>query len=558
MKFKKIIYPLLIISLILPSIWPLFNQKFFQMHDYTHIARLAELDRALKDGHFPPTWSKNLGWGYGMPLFHFYAPLPYYLAEGFHLIGFNYLNSIKIVFGLTFLLAFGGMYLLAKKFFENKGGLLAALALVYSPYRAVDFYARGALGELMTISLIPFVLWSLFKLIDEKKQVFKKVSIVSFLLGIFLLSHTILDLIALPLFILIAGFYLLIAKSHLKKYFYVLLSFILGTGLASFFVLPAFLEKKFTGVDKLTDGFSHYSHHFLYFRQFWDGIWGYGGSIDGINDGLSFHLGKVHFLLALITLLLMGVYWLKKRKFDKRIGVVGLFLGLTSFLAWLSTYHAKFIWDQIPIMAYIQFPWRFNSILIVLISFITGGSLYYLSKFFNKKISLIGLIIFGGILILINIKYFKPKEYVDENSFYYSDKSLISEQMSGVIPDFIPKWVNPQPKEMALTEYKILAGKPKIEVIDSKTQLVKIRVESDEDFVLQINRFYFPGWRLYNNGNEIEFKYENNNGIINLNLPKGGYELSLIYKNTSVRNLANLISLTSLLIMGILIFKKRV
>ena len=66
----------------------LFKKGFFKMHDFTHVARLVELDKAVKDGHFPPRLAKDLGWGYGMPLFHFYGPMPYFLGEVFHLIGF--------------------------------------------------------------------------------------------------------------------------------------------------------------------------------------------------------------------------------------------------------------------------------------------------------------------------------------------------------------------------------------------------------------------------------------------------------------------------------------
>ena len=76
MKFIKQHW-LFFISLIivLPSLWPLFRLDFFRMHDWTHVARLVELDVALKDGQFPPRWAPDLGWGKGMPLFHFLWPL---------------------------------------------------------------------------------------------------------------------------------------------------------------------------------------------------------------------------------------------------------------------------------------------------------------------------------------------------------------------------------------------------------------------------------------------------------------------------------------------------
>jgi uncharacterized membrane protein len=86
--------------LVLPTLWPVFRSDFFQMHDWTHVARLVELDVALKAGQFPPRWAPDLGWGKGMPLFHFYGPLPYYLAELLYLIKLLLLpDFILCIFG---------------------------------------------------------------------------------------------------------------------------------------------------------------------------------------------------------------------------------------------------------------------------------------------------------------------------------------------------------------------------------------------------------------------------------------------------------------------------
>lgn len=566
MRIKKkslfTIYFLLFTFLIFPSILPLFRSDFFKMHDFTHVARLVELDKAIKDGHFPPCWSKDLGWGYGMPLFHFYAPLPYYLAELFHLIGFNFLNSIKIVFASTFFLGFAGMFLLAKKFWGRWGAFLAALAFVYSPYRAVDFYVRGALGELFAISIIPWVLWAITKVIEgqsdkvtKRQRDEKIIALTSLLLGLFLLSHTVLNLIALPFFLLFAAFYLLITKFKKKFLLRLIISFILGLGLASFFLIPAFFEKKFTTVDKLTTGFGFYGHHFLYFRQFLSGRWGYGGSVGGPHDGMSFHLGKIHLILASIGLIFSYFYGCFKKRFSKRELVLIFFLLSGLILAFLSTYKAKFIWDAFPLMAYIQFPWRFNSMIIVLVSFLAGGGCFYLGKLLGNKVSFLFLLASISLLLKVNVNYFRPQEYINPEDLYYTDKQRIKESMSGIIPDYIPKWVEEEPKS-ALDDFQIISANPQIEVIASKTQKLVLKVSTDEDSEIQLNRFYFPGWKLFIDKKEAVFDYQENNGIIRAILPPGSYQLELIFKNTAIRTLSNLISAISLLVILFLFFNK--
>jgi len=556
---KKFLAVFLVFIVVLPSILPLFRSDFFRMHDYTHVARLHQLDKALKDGHFPPRWAKDLGWGYGMPLFNFYAPLPYYLGEVFHLLGFSFLNSIKIVFALTFFISFTGMFFLAKKFWGKWAGFLAAVAFVYSPYRAVDFYVRGALGELFGIALLPWAVWAIFQLIEKKKIKFLLIS--SFILATLFLSHTVLTLISFPFLLLISFFYLFLCSQKKKAFFYLLASFLLGLGLSLFFLLPAYLEKQFTRVFTLTQGFSHYSHHFLYFRQFVYGNWGYGGSVDSIPDLMSFHLGKGHLFLAFLTLGLVFLSFIQEKKIKKKTLIVGFFTSLILLLAFLATYHAQPVWDALPLMVYIQFPWRLNSLIIVLLAFLAGGGCFYLQKRINKKI--VFLFLLGSVLGLlkINSRYFRPEKYLDPQKHYYADEKSLKKSMSGIIPDYVPLWVEKDPSEIALEDYRIIEGSLDIEVKESRTNRLLLQTSSSQPVKLQLNRFYFPGWQLFLDNQKIDFSYKNNNGIIKTSLPAGKHQLVLAFKRTKVRFWSEIASLVSLLILAVLggkIAKKKI
>src|SRR4030042_3944603 len=87
----------ILLILIFPTILPLTKPGFFTMHDDQQVVRLYELDQALAAGQFPARWVKDLGFGYGYPLFIFYPPLVYYLGEVFHLLfGATYILSIKL------------------------------------------------------------------------------------------------------------------------------------------------------------------------------------------------------------------------------------------------------------------------------------------------------------------------------------------------------------------------------------------------------------------------------------------------------------------------------
>jgi len=69
-----------------------------------HLYRTVELDQCWQDGVYYPRWAPNLFLGYGYPIFNFYAPLLYYLAEVLHVLGFSFQGAIKIIQVGTFLL----------------------------------------------------------------------------------------------------------------------------------------------------------------------------------------------------------------------------------------------------------------------------------------------------------------------------------------------------------------------------------------------------------------------------------------------------------------------
>jgi hypothetical protein len=83
------------------SIRPLLGPGFFPMHDDTQVGRVVSMGRALRNGQFPVRWVSDLGYGYGYPLYNFYAPLPYYAGGYLHMLGVSGLWSTKIMCRLS-------------------------------------------------------------------------------------------------------------------------------------------------------------------------------------------------------------------------------------------------------------------------------------------------------------------------------------------------------------------------------------------------------------------------------------------------------------------------
>lgn len=472
MKFAKFIF---LLVLFIPVLWPIFRSDFFQMHDWTHVARLVELDLAIKAGQIPPRWAPDFGWGYGMPLFHFYAPLPYYFAELFYLIKVPAVWAIKAVFAFNFIAGGYFMYLWAKEQWGKLGGLISAIAFVYLPYRAVQFYVRGALGELTAMTFIPLFFYA----VQKKKIVLAALAWT----GIFL-SHNVIALFSL---IFMAGYFLF----HIKYWRQWLILSLLTFGLSAFFLLPAFLEKDLTIVNNLTGGYSNYKFHFIYLRQLWQRTWGYGGSIFGLEDNISFQLGWPQIFLFFPALW----FWRKS---------IYVFIAL-SLAIFMMTFHSQFIWDRVPILALAQFPWRLLAFAATFVAFFSGSIFSFREwGIFHSRNVLSAVIIF--LIIILNWQYFRPEKFSPVNDYYYTDRQKIASKMSDILFDYLPK----------------TAVKPII----------------PRDINGPFNQFYFPGWQVKNsNGQWLDASLNVDSGLI---LTNGG-EIRLT--KTKLQQISDMITL---------------
>ncbi|MFH2021927.1 MAG: hypothetical protein ABIJ33_01405 [Patescibacteria group bacterium] len=569
---KRLLMGLILGLLVLLVSWTLLRPGMFRAHDYVHGARIAEMSRILEAGQVPPRWSQNFGFGYGMPLFSFYAPLPYFLGALLTELNFSVTTSIKLLYILCHLVTTIGMYRLGSKWYGRLGGILAAGLILLAPYRAVNIYVRGALSELWGMMTIPWILLSIELILENCLRSLKTKGqsncwqtgwlMLAGWTSILLLSHNITAIILLPLGMIWLVILTIKYQSEFSKYqrFWqnwwraigqMLLGAGLGLGLASFYVWPAILEKNLTRVDDLIlGGYFDYHLHFLYLRQFIQTNWGYGGSSWGPEDGLSFFLGYGQVLgLGLLSLFLMIKVWqwLRTSRRQPVIEiklllsiVMGLGIGLLMLMTTLKT---QWLWNALPILVYIQFPWRFNGVILPLVALAVASLLGLVPKHFR-------FITFGFLLIVtcFNLKFFKPSDDRDYTQvFYYTDETLIREQMSGILPDYIPKTLDYENLEPATN--LIYSGADQFKSVDFLVDRVDahlLEVEASEPTQLIFSIAEYPGWQVEIDG-QVQSHQMSDLGLIQVMVPAGRHQVGILWTETGLRQIANAASVLALI-----------
>lgn len=551
---KLSLYVFAVITMLCCS-WALFHQGFFRVHDFVHATRIVEMYRGFQDGQFPVRWSSNLGYGYGMPLFEFYAPLPYIVGAGFYAVGMNVVTTIKTLYLLANVFTLLGAFLLGKKLYGSLGGIVTAVTYTLAPYRAVNLYIRGAVSEAWAMIALPWVILGIVMILHKEKRGFWV------LLGgliVLFLSHNLTTLLFLPISVLLGVvlFFTLHKKASLsvKELKTALLpisgAYALAIGLCAFYMIPAVLEKDFTKIDSIFSGYFHYSHHFLYLRQFVKPFWGYGGSNWGPDDGISFFLGFGQ-LLGIALSLGMTAYMVLKKKQSRRVLWITGVLGLMGLSVFMSILRSKAVWDAIPLLSLVQFPWRWLSITSFLASLLVGAGVSLLP---NKRFRIIATIFIAGVTCATTWSYFKPESFTPRpEEFYYTDTVLIQRQMSQILPDYIPKTMSDKiaPREKV---FLVEGGDEKdVEVLRDKGHHKTFATSFSNPVEFNPLIASYPGWQATIDGQKTQLNNTGKYGSISLEVPAGNHTVDVWLGGTPVRNVSDVISASSvLLLIGVL------
>jgi hypothetical protein len=546
------------------------------MHDDQQVVRLFELDQALAVGQFPVRWVKNLGFGYGYPLFNFYPPLVYYLGEIFHLgLGTGYIDSVKLVFGFTFVGAAVSMYLWSKNHFGKLPAVIASIFYSYAPYHAVDAYVRGALAELTAFVWLPLIFLTADRLMLKKQP--KYWLWLGIFLALLMITH---NLIFLPFFALLVIYtFFLFIQTKEKSTFVrnLIFSIIIGMGLSAFFWLPALTEKQYTLVDSvLLSDLAKYELHFVEPAQLWNSLWGFGGSTLGSLDGLSFKLGKLHIVFSIVAVCFVFFHKEMKVKLIKstRIIVIAVFI-LFVFSVFMTTAYSRSLWMFFSPLQFLQFPWRFLTFASLFSSFLVGVVVFFIEKKVNKHL-ITGLLAASIILLVImpNLKYFQPQQYLNVNDSYYTNTDFIKWNISKTSFEFVPKYVetiseyNPIEKQtikqlnlakedVGTDDIKVIEGSVKTSNFKRHPDSIDFNLTTETASTIRLPSFYFPGWHVKVNGELHPIKSDNPLHLIELELKTGEYDIQARFTDTKIRRIANLLSSLFILLLIFAIIKKK-
>lgn len=349
----------------------LIGSGYFNMHDDLQMMRQLEMEKCFLTLQIPCRWVPDMGYGFGFPLFNYYPPLPYLFGELFRLFGIAFTDTVKITFIAAFVFSGVSMYFLSKEFFGKWGGIISSVFYLWAPYHSVDAYVRGAMNESWALIWFPAILLFGYKLIISKKEKAKWIILLALSWFGLLTSHNLMALIFGPVFVGWCVIWIIKNKNIIPGVIKLAIAGILSLGLAAFFTLPVTLEQGLVHTETLIQGYYDYSAHFATIKQLlFSRFWGYGPSVWGANDGLSFQVGWLHWILPIIIFGLAFLFFIRKRKVENWMVIIAYFFAVGWFALFMIHNKSTPIWLHIQAMRFVQFPWRFLTLVILSFSYL--------------------------------------------------------------------------------------------------------------------------------------------------------------------------------------------
>jgi len=498
-----------------------------------HVYRAWELAEQWRAGDLVARWAPDFAYGYGYPVFVYYAPLTYILGGLATLALPGADAGVKAVQLLIVALGATGAYGLGRRVWGSAGGLGTCAAFVFAPYILyVNPIARGAVPESLALALIPWVWW--LGLRAGSQRDWASVAAMSVAAAALLCAHNLLS--ALGLALALPVWWLILGKP--SGFRFPLLALLFSVGLSAWFWLPAAwmreaveAQRAFEWVRSPDATLSWVPLSELLAPLTLD------AAQSPQPEAWPIQIGWLQVIVAgagLITLL--------ATRERRRLGL-GL-LGLIVALAFPILPESRALWNPAGPLILLQLPWRLLGPLALLLALLGGAAIAQLATRLPRGWPIAWLLVLVGLIVSVE-PVLIPIGWADFGPVTL-DRIWASESAGNIggtsQNEFLPVTVHAMPGPAPDLQESMRAGAPDpIDRAALPAGVTVTRLERDtyavsapEPFTLTVRRFAFPGWEASLDYQPAPFTISDPEGFIRIDLPAGASHLKLARNATPI------------------------
>jgi len=512
-------------------------------HDIAfHASSWLDVAGQWREGIVYPRWCEWANNGFGEPRFIFYPPLSWMLGAALAFVApWSAVPGVFVVLAQT--LAGISMFALARRFFPSAAAMFSAACYAANPYALLVVYLRSDFAELLACALLPMLCLAAFELCglweNCRRSTSRVAAILALLFSCIWLSNApagVISSYSMALLFVWAA----IREKSFAPVWRGACGLTLGFGLAGFYWVPAVYEQRWVNIRQALSSGLQPAQNFLYTTIG-----------DPEHNAFNWIASTVAMLLMVLTAIaaLLARSASKNRDDEETGGKLWrLMVLLGAAAAVLMISPSSILWEFLPELRFVQFPWRWMGILAVPYAFFGAAAMA------RARVRWIWVSV-GILAVAGTATFLVRKAWWDSHDIPVLEDAIASGQGFDGTDEYDPITDDhtdlpakaPQVEILPATDGQASRPQAGIRMVLWTAEAKELRVTSPRPMRLAIRLLDYPAWRVLVNGRPVKPQSRETTAQMILPLPAGTNRIELTFVRTLDRTVGSLLSAVSTL-----------
>ena len=490
-----------------------------------HLASWMDVAQQWHQGVLYPRWTQGANYGFGEPRFIFYPPISWLAGAALGCV-LPWRAVPGALIWLTLVLGGLSMWRLARAALPENDAILAAVFFAVNPYTLMVVYFRSDYAELIAVALFPLLVLGVLRIATHDRKAIAGVAVVYAAIWLSNAPEAVLASYSAAL--------LLVVLATLKKSLAPVLAggvaLAAGMGLAAYYILPAAYEQRWVDIGQVLAMELRPVENFLFTHaENPEFVW------------FNWRMSMIACLMLGATAI-AGGFAARRRRITPEVWWT--LAALTALIFCLMSRFSLPVWDHLPKLRFVQFPWRWLGPLAVPCSMFLAMSFSGLRK---KWLGWIGVWAMLAILlgVMISTAWWDAQDVPDLKQAITSGKGYEGTDEYTALGGDRTDLPEGAPRASALND----DGDP-MDASDGVRLYVQgwdpeqkhIEVESRVPLRLAPKLEYFPAWHVDVDGHPATAVPAEDTAQLLVPLPPGTHRVDIRMAHTWDRTIGALIS----------------